>query len=259
MTQAQLIRSPLLDGISGVAHGFTTRHGGVSLGPLASLNLARRPGETDERLLENWGRAVRAVHRSLEPSRVALLSQVHGARVVRVECPRGVLDVHGEADALITTEPWTVLAVRAADCVPVLVWSPRGVAAIHSGWRGTAAGVAQAAVRALAEATDDEPREFRAAVGPHISQAAYAVGEEVVDGLLAAGVEPNRFLVRAADGKAHVDLGAAVEEQLRAAGVVEIDRLAVCTHGDPRVYSHRGEGPETGRHAALIARIPLRC
>jgi YfiH family protein len=246
-----VIRSRLLASCEHVAHCFTTKEGGVSKGPLAGLNLARRPGENLEDLEENWRRA--AASCGLTPDDLVLLSQVHGARVLRVEEPHGFLDVAGDADALLTTRPGLLLAIRAADCVPILLAAPTGVGAVHSGWRGTAANVVGAATRALAEATGEDPACFVAAIGPHISSAAYEVGTEVVDGLEHAGLDPARFLSHGPTGNPHVDLGAAVEEQLRAAGVKTIEQLGVCTHTDPRLYSHRGEGPHTGRQAGLIA------
>jgi hypothetical protein len=204
-----------------------------------------------EDLKENWRRAAAAC--DLKPQHVALLSQIHGAAVLEVEEPRGVLDVVGDADALFTTRPGVLLAIRAADCVPILLAAPGGVAAVHSGWRGTAANVVGAATRALAEATGADPAEIVAAIGPHISRDAYEVGAEVVDGLTSSGLDPDRFLSQGANGNPHVDLGAAVSEQLGAAGVVQIENVGICTLADPRLYSHRGEGPATGRHAGLIA------
>lgn len=246
-----LVRSRLLHD---VPHGFTTRYGGVSRGPLDSLNLARRPGETDERLVENWSRVAAALGRRAED--LVLLSQVHGRAVLRVRRPSGPLAVAGEADGLVTREPGLVLAARAADCVPVLLAGPRGgerpaVGAVHSGWRGTVQDVVGAAVAALCAEAECAPAQVRAAVGPCIGLAAYEVGEEVARELEAAGL--GGCVQRPPGARAHADLGAAVELQLRRAGVGAVERLGICTVSDPRFYSHRGEGPETGRFAGVIA------
>lgn len=247
-----LVRSSLLHD---VPHGFTTRYGGVSRGPLDSLNLARRPGETDERLVENWSRVAAALGRRARD--LVLLSQVHGRRVLRVSEASGPLSCAGEADGLVTREPGLILTARAADCVPVLLAGPRGgagvpaVGAVHSGWRGTVQDVVGAAVEALCDEAGCAPAELRAAVGPCIGLAAYEVGEEVAGELEAAGLA--ECVQRRPGARPHADLGAAVELQLRRAGVGAVDRLGICTVSDGRFYSHRGEGPATGRFAGVIA------
>ncbi len=238
----------------GVPGGFTCRVGGVSRGPLSTLNLARRPGESDADLAENWGRVAAALRPGWRAEQIALIEQVHGREVVRVGRPRGPFTPLGAGDALVTTRPGVVLAIRVADCVPVLLSAPGGVAAVHSGWRGTAAGVVAAAVERLVEETGAAASEMVAAIGPHISGAAYRVGEEVVQALVAAGLTEARFCTRAEpDGAPHVDLGAAVAEQLERAGVGAIERAGGCTAQDPRFFSHRAEGAATGRQAAVIA------
>lgn len=236
-----------------LCHGFTTRFGGVSRGPLSSLNLARRPGEEDAALVENWGRVADAM--GLARGQVALMSQVHGARVLRVEEASGPLAVAGEADALVTTRPGLLLAARAADCVPILLAGPGGVAAVHSGWRGTALDVVGAAARALAHACGCATEALRALVGPCISGAAYECGEEVAQALRAAGLRDEEFTPPGDYPRAHVDLGAAVLAQLARAGVARRERLEVCTVADRRFFSHRGDGRLAGRFAGVIALI----
>jgi purine-nucleoside/S-methyl-5'-thioadenosine phosphorylase / adenosine deaminase len=246
-----LVQSPLLASAPGVRHGFTTRAGGVSVGPLASLNLARRPGETDAGLVENWSRVSRAL--GLEPGRLALMSQVHGAAVIRAAEASGPLAVLGEADALITTVPGLLLATRAADCVPILLAAPGAVAAVHSGWRGTVANVVGAATRALCEVAGCAPSAIRAAVGPCISGPAYECGPEVAQALGESGLSTEDFLEEGCGPREHVDLGRAVLAQLRDLGVRERERIEVCTQSDSRFFSHRGEGASTGRFAGVIA------
>lgn len=236
-----------------MSHGFTTRGGGVSREPWGPLTLAAREDVGPDELLENWRRAVAAL-RGPEVGRVAVLSQVHGARVVEVVAPGGPLDPVAEADGAWTAEPELVLAVRVADCVPVLIAAPAGVAIAHAGWRGTAAGVVPTTVAALCAGTGCDPQELVAAIGPCISGASYEVGPEVVAGLLDAGLEPGQFLEATAGDRAYVDLGRAVVAQLRGCGVTEIDRVGGCTRTDPSLHSHRRDGPRSGRLAGLIAR-----
>lgn len=247
-----LVRSPGLERRR-VPHGFTTREGGVSSGGLATLNLGQKAIEAPGVLTRNWDRVAAALQPGWTADRVALVSQVHGPTVLRAEAPTGWEGTLGEADAVVTTERGLILAVRVADCVPVLIRSPGGVAAVHSGWRGTAKNVVRAAVSALAEITGDDPASMVAAVGPCISGDAYEVGDEVVDGLRASGLEDGAFLV-GGFARAHVDLSRAVAAQLRGAGVGEVDEIRACTVQDRRFYSHRRDGPATGRFAGVIAR-----
>jgi YfiH family protein len=197
-----------------------------------------------------------ALHPDLTPGDLALLSQVHGAAVSRVESPSGPLATLADADAAVTTRPGVVLAVRTADCVPVLLAAPGGVAAAHAGWRGTAAGVVAATVSALTEAAGCDAAQVKAAIGPCISGAAYEVGSDVVEGLLAGGLSEEDFLHPSQGPKPHVDLGRAVSAQLSAAGVQQVDWLRRCTLQERCFHSHRRDGPPSGRLAALIARLP---
>lgn len=251
-----LLRSERIGALEGVAHGFTTRQGGVTPGPTGPLDLARREDVPDTALVENWRRVIEALAGpALQADDVALLHQVHGARVLEVSAPSGPLSVVGEADAAFTRRAGVVLAVRTADCVPVLLVGREAVAVAHAGWRGTAAGVVAATVDALVAAGED-PADLVVAIGPSISGASYEVGEEVVDGLRASGLADADFLVapRSAGGRPHVDLRRAVAAQLRDCGVHHIDRVGGCTLADPTLHSHRRDGPRSGRMAGLIAR-----
>ena len=236
----------------GVAHGFTTRRGGVSSGHLSSLNLARRPGESDDALQTNWERVAYSLAPSLGARSIAVVSQVHGARVVHVDAPSGALHPAGEADALVTAEQGVVLAVRTADCVPVLLASPHGIAAVHAGWRGTAAGVVGAAVAAL-RSLGDGP--IVAAIGPSIAGRDYEVGDEVVEALTRAGGDPSRFVVgQSVRGRPLADVATVVEGQLTVEGVRELDRHPGSTFTDVDLWSHRRDGARAGRQAAVIVR-----
>lgn len=243
---------PGLTALADVRHGFFDRRGGVSTGRLASLNLAMRDGERAEALRENWIRAARALHPSWSDAQVAIVDQVHADGIVEVVSPSGCLATLGPADAMFTTRPDVVLAVRTADCVPVLVAGPGVVAAIHAGWRGVAAGIVGKTLARMAEVTGIRPEDCVAAVGPHISAASYEVGPEVVAGIAASGVPPEVFV----RPERHVDLRAAVAHQLTVASVSAIEHVHRCTLLDSDLFSHRREGPVTGRQAALIGRRP---
>lgn len=237
----------------GVCAGFTSRRGGVAPPPWESLTLAAAEHLPEALLLENWRRALHALSPGARPEHLALMSQVHGAEVALVQAPTGPLTTVGEVDALVTTQRGLVLAVRVADCVPVLMWSRGVVAAVHAGWRSTVGGVVSRTVEAMEE-LGAGPGEVTAWIGPHISGEAYEVGEEVVLALTSAGV-PRTVCASQKNNHWHVDLGAAVAFQLRGAGVTSVQSLGACTTS-AEYFSWRGDGPITGRQAGLVMLCP---
>jgi YfiH family protein len=245
--------SPLLD----LPHAFTTRLGGVSPAPYDSLNLGNPSGlpsdqlDSSDHIAENYRRLHRAI--ACESRQRCFVHQVHGGEVLRVAPDSGF--VNGAcADAMITSDPTRLLAVRVADCVPILVASDDGstVAAIHAGWRGIVANVVANAIKAMNAA----PQHLVAAIGPCIGFDAFEVGDEVTREF--ARVFGHRAPVRADNSrpdKAHVDLRAAVRLQLVDCGVREdrIDMTDRCTYRDAdEFFSHRRERGITGRMAAVI-------
>jgi len=191
----------------------------------------------------DWGRAAHAI--GAGNMGTAFVSQVHGNTVIWAEKP----GLAGEADAVLTRTPGLLVAVRTADCVPILVVGRTAVGAIHAGWRGLAAGIIPAA---LAELADDGP--LRAVVGPAICMDCYEVGEEVVEGI-ARWVDPSAFVSRDRE-KPHVDPGAAAVAQLRSVGIRQVSRISACTQCDDRLWSFRGAGEHAGRQAGMVG---LRC
>lgn len=247
-----LLRSSLLANQPGVLHGFTGRVGGVSEGQLSSLNLARRPGEQDRHLTENWRRVLHAL--GAPEARVAVANQVHGDRVLSGDGATGPLEPLGDADAVLVTRPGQLAAVRVADCVPVLLSAPGGVAAVHAGWRGTALGIVTRAVEALCDATGAAPAQISAAIGPCIGPCCYSVGEEV--GQAVSQRAGDAGVLRRFGDTLYVDLAAANESMLRHAGVWQVDTLSVCTRCSGEHFSHRGDGPDTGRQIGIIGISP---
>jgi hypothetical protein len=242
----------------GVSYGFTTRAGGVSRGAYGALTLARDAAVADAEVEENWRRALTA----LDPRAaagggldVALMSQVHGHDVLVVDEATGPLDTAGRADGLVTTRRGLVLGVRVADCVPVVLASPGGVAVAHAGWRGVAGRVVPATLARLLAETGDPASSVVMVIGPHISLDAFEVGPEVVEGIADSGVARSLFArpPRGDAEKWHVDLGAAVEAQARGAGVSAIGFAGSCSTG-ARFFSWRRDGGATGRMAGLVVR-----
>ena len=238
---------------AGIPHGFTTRQGGSSSGPFASLNLGR--GVDDDPAAVRANRQAVARMLRLDPDRHVEADQVHGTVIAVVGAAEAGRSVP-QADGLASNEPGTVLAVHAADCVTVLLADARGgsVAAVHAGWRGTAGGIAGEAVRVLAERFGVDPRNLLAALGPSIGRCHYEVDEPVFERMR---VWPwwESVLTPNARGRWQFDLQAANRRQLIDAGVLpeRIEVLDLCTYHHPDLfYSHR-RGPITGRMAAVIA------
>jgi polyphenol oxidase len=240
----QVLRAP---GLSAVAdHFFTTRQ-------------LRLRGQAVE--AHDWARVARAI--GVEPEKLLRPRQVHGREVVAVtgtDVRRFSGGTRPDADVVITDDPSLALAVQVADCVPVLMADRRtgAVAATHAGWRGTAAGVVQAAVAALASHFGARAGDLVAALGPSIGPCCYAVGQDVVEAFAVAGHSPEmigRWFSRGSDGRYLLDLWAATCDELAGAGVApeNIHAAQLCTAHDPgRFFSYRAEGSGTGRMAAVI-------
>jgi YfiH family protein len=237
----------------GVGYGFTTRDGGVAAGPVRSLTLARSPDVTDAQLVENWRLVLEALDPRLVAGDVALVDQVHGDAVLAVTSATGPLTTAGAADAMYTVERGVALAVRVADCVPVVLATPRAVGVAHAGWRGVASRIVPKTVAAMLEATGEGPDEVVAAIGPYIGQAAFEVGDEVVDAISSSGVVASLFAIRAPGSKPHVDLGAALSAQLHGMGVARVGEIGACST-EPRFFSYRRDAGRTGRMAGVVVR-----
>lgn len=227
--------------------GFTTRAGGVSAGPFASLNLGPDRDDPDDNVRENRRRACDAL--GVDAGAVSANRQVHGAGVRRVNgAPDGGFVGHlrdwPEADGLVTGSPEAPLAVFGADCLPVLMWRRERplVGAAHAGWRGLVAGVLEATVAGLGD-----PAATGVAIGPGIGPCCYPVSTEVRD----------RFAGRFGDaviaGEA-VNLILAARRALVAAGVPDaaITTVPGCTScEEDRFFSYRRDGRGTGRQAGI--------
>ena len=218
------------------AVGFSTRRGGVSTGPYASLNLGRRTGDDVERVDEN--RSIACSELDADAERLALNHQVHGNTVNRAEA-----GVRGEqGDGLWTSEPSLPILAFAADCVPVALVRTNGepaAAVVHAGRIGVLGGALAAAARTLGGGP------LAAAIGPAAGPCCYEVGEEV------AGPYRDRYghaIVRG--GK--LDLWRAAEAELHEAGVQQVHRFDLCTICNPDLFfSHRRDGKPRGVQGVL--------
>lgn len=252
MTAPRLLFSDKLRAL-GIPHAFTTRQGGTSTGPFASLNLGRDVEDNLRIVAANRAAVLRAL--GLDPARHVEADQVHGAVVGVVGARDGRRSVPG-ADGLASADAGTVLAVHAADCVTMLLADPRSgaVAAVHAGWRGTAAGIASEAVTVMVDRFGARPEDVLTAIGPSIGPCHYEVDEPVLERFRRwpwweTVATPN------ARGRWQLDLRTANRRQLVDAGVrpERIEVLDLCTYHHPELfYSHRRDRI-TGRMAAIIA------
>lgn len=247
-----LLRAPTLAD-DGVVHGFTTRLGGISTRPYATLNLGRGVGDAPALVTENRRRALASL--GADPEAHVEASQVHGRLVAVVRHVDRGKKIEG-ADGLVTTDPDVVLAIHAADCVPLLFWDSRrgAVGAAHAGWRGTAAGVAAAAVEAMRKAFGTDPSDLRVGMGPAIGPCHYEVDGPVADAF-AGRTWADRVLSPGRPGHWQLDLIEANRRILVDVGVPpeQIWSSTSCTACHRHLFfSYRGEGL-TGRMGALIA------
>lgn len=219
----------------------TTRHGGVSVSPYASLNLGDHVGDDPLAVAAN-----RARLREMLPSEPVWLNQVHGAGIVNAAQVSGI----PQADGSYSRKPGTVCAVLTADCLPVLLCDRAGtvVAAAHAGWRGLANGVVEAAVQSMAV----ERGEILAWLGPAIGPEAFEVGGEVRETFMRLAPEAELAFRPHKDGKWLADIFLLARQRLARMGISQVFGGGVCTCRDhERFYSYRREGV-TGRMGSLI-------
>jgi YfiH family protein len=219
---------------------FLTRVGGVSAAPFDSLNLGILTDDRDENVVENRRRVAAAL--GLDPERVPIGLQVHGADLGFHDGPQDPSPfAHPgteleQVDGHVTAVPGLAPLVLTADCLPVALHGPGGVAMLHCGWRGLAAGIVARGAEAVGAT--------RGAIGPGIGPCCYEVGPEVLEAFshLGPGIAAGRML----------DLAEVARRSLLAAGVEGIESAGLCTSCNPELlFSHRRDGGRTGRQGAL--------
>jgi YfiH family protein len=226
--------------LPGGAAAFSTRQGGVSEGPYESLNLGILTDDDQARVARN--REIAAAELGLEPERIAMGWQVHGADLREWHAPPdggGYASPGAKLDRVdghVTSIPGVGLLVLVADCLPVALIAPGRAAMLHCGWRPLAAGIVETAL-----ASFDVPPA--AAIGPGIGRCCYEVGEEVLAEF--ADVEG------VADGRM-LDLRMVVRRKLEARGVTAIEDVDLCTSCRPDLFfSHRRDKGVTGRQGGF--------
>lgn len=241
----------------GFTNAFSTRLGGVSPMPQNALNLAGFHEDTAENIHENRRRFF-----SLFAGEWTLTAcwQVHSSEVRVVRETPDALSEKQHCDALVTNVRTILLGIKTADCVPVLMGDTRtgASAAVHAGWRGTAASIVQNALERMREEYGTRPADVRAAIGPAAGACCYEVGSEVIEAFRQNFPDSDALFTPTRPGHARVDLQRANREQLIAAGVVaeRIHTAPLCTMCRTDLFfSYRREKSSHGRVGRLLAVI----
>jgi len=179
--------------------------------------------------------------------------QVHGSTVHRIGGESGAIEMVGDGDGLVTDQPGRGLLIWTADCVPVLLATHGVVAAVHSGWRGSAADVVKVAVSVLVKGYGATPGDLHVALGPSVCGRCYRVGSEVPEALAPFGLDEHRWL-----SGDHVDLRGFLAARLEALGVAaeNIETVGGCTVESPDLASFRRDGAAAGRQWSMVFLIP---
>ncbi|HYH52820.1 MAG TPA: polyphenol oxidase family protein [Solirubrobacterales bacterium] len=223
---------------------FSTRLGGVSEPPFDTLNLGLLTEDAEAAVVENRQRLAAAL--GFEPGQVVLARQVHGTHLIEHEPrTRGSLRSLSvrkdprdapEADGHVVSEPGLAPLVFVADCLPVALAGPGGVAMVHAGWRGLAGGILAAGAEAVAAT--------RAAIGPGIGPCCYEVGDEVLGAFSGLGDEVARGRM--------LDLPEVARRLLAEAEVERVESAGLCTSCEEALFfSHRRDQGRTGRQAGI--------
>lgn len=258
-----VLQSAILEEHHGIVHAFSTRQGGVSRPPFATLNLGQSVGDSPTSVEENRRRFFGAF--GIDAGHVVRVWQAHGRGVVRVDAalagrpgfPSCLMEERGKFDALITQIPGLALTVSTADCLPILIHDPvrRAVAAVHAGWRGTAQRIAARAIDAMREAYGTDPADCRAAIGPGIRACCFEVDAAVTGAMAAALPDWERHARANRPGHWLLDLAEVNRAVLESAGV-RADRMedvGLCTScRNELFFSHRADKGRTGRMMSFI-------
>ena len=231
-----------------IRHAFLTRKGGISLLPYDSLNVDGSNGDRREDVQRNRDRIATVF--GLTHKRLILLNQEHQDGILLLKKPVETLPPFLEYDAMITDATETILGIKTADCIPVLIVNPkkRIIAAIHAGRQGTSLQIIKKVLRKMEEEFDCLPEELLIALGPSIGPCCYEIDEKA----FRPEWEPFSFPIEG--GKWMVDLAEINIAQMKEEGITEdqISKIDLCTscHRD-LFFSYRKEG-RTGRQLSFI-------
>ncbi|MFZ1702605.1 MAG: peptidoglycan editing factor PgeF [Pyrinomonadaceae bacterium] len=245
---------------AGFINGFSTRLGGVSAFPKDDLNLAGFNEDSAENIYENRRRLLSVFGGNLK---LATVWQMHGDAIKTVRTFEDIGNSEDHADALVSDLAGTLIGVKTADCVPVLIGDPKtnSFAAIHAGWRGTVESIVGKAVGKLVENFGSTPADLIAAIGPAAGCDNYEIGSDVIDAFSSKFSKSEKYFSPTREGHALVDLHLANRDQLRHAGVNEANIFTApfCTMQRPDLFfSYRLEKKKYGKTGRLLSVIGRR-
>lgn len=244
---------PHWENYEGLLHGFIGRRGGKSIGPYAGLNMSYRVSDNPIVVSQNVCDMKLAV--GIYDGRIVTMKQVHGDHIVEVKDK--TLKEVGEADGMITAATDLYLGVLTADCVPILFVAPERklVAAVHAGWRGTLAGIAQNMVGLFDNHFGVAANELEVALGPAIGACCYEVKNDVAGPLIEKWGGIAQTSLQSRGEKSFLDLRLLNRNVLAESGISEknIYEIGPCTSCSPdHFFSYRRERGETGRQISFI-------
>lgn len=228
-------QSFLLEDERQIAHGFFQRTGGVSGGAFNFLNCSYVLDEYAN-ILENRKRAAESI--GMDGNQVLYVNQVHGNDIIVVDTP---WDPHNspDGDAMVTRLPNIGLGIATADCGPVLLYDPvqKIIGAVHAGWRGALQGIAGKTVNTMIT-LGSNPQDIKAVLGPCIHQKSLEMGQEVYQQFLDKDSR-NEMYFKTISGSYHLDLPGYIIDDLKSAGVIQIEVLPINTYTNSDFYSYR--------------------
>ena len=252
-----LLKSRLLDNFPYIRHAFSTRKGGISTEECDSLNLAWKRRDSRENVIENHRRFASAM--GIKPENFVFIELKHSDRVITVTSEsrssgRWWDGIPSDYDGIITRDLNTALLVRTADCgtISILDKARRIIAAVHSGWRGTAMGIIKNTIERMQTEFGSSPKDIIAAAGPSICSSCFLAHQPVYSQF------SQKYITLKSDGRAEVDLRGKILDDMLSAGLIRenIDFCELCTcENEQLFFSHRREHGRTGIMAACIQLI----
>ena len=239
---------------SNVTAFSSTRHGGVSEGNYGTFNVNVYCGDNPDHIAQNRRALCKLLH--IKTDRLVMPHQVHGTGITQISKTFFLLSedirrsVTEGIDALITNVPGVCIGVSTADCIPIIIYDPEHHAAgvVHSGWRGTVANIAEAAVASMVRSYHSKPELLLTVIGPGISCRNFEVGDEVYNSFASANYPMDAIAVR--EEKWHIDLPKCCQLQLEAVGIpsANICMTDICTYDQTDdFFSARRLGIDSGR------------
>lgn len=243
-----------------VKHGFSSRLGGVSTGPLNSLNLGIKKKDPKENILKNFKIFGEALDISVE--NMVLSDQVHDDVILEVskkDRGKGLLRESdlSNVDALVTQEKDVALVTFYADCVPLFLLDPvnKAIGLAHAGWKGTMMKIGQKTLQKMIDLYGTNPQDCFIGIGPSIGLCCFEVGDEVIEHIKGNFDHPDRYYTAQSNGKYIADLWKLNRDQFLHSGVPEgnITDSGLCTKCNKDIFfSHRGDKGNTGSLAAIL-------